>query len=145
MKTNIRRCLLGLAALAVVAPCEAQTPPARRPGQWEVRQGPAGGPPGPAIRICMSAAEANGEFRGLGQGAARGESHCEYTRLSTSTSEVRWRNVCGSGADALTMEGRTYDIRPESFKADMKMSGLGPGGTVHAEARWIGPQCAGSR
>lgn len=144
MNTTLRHSLLGLAALAVLAPASAQTPPARRPGQWEIRQGPAGGPVGPAVRICMSPAEASGEFKGIGKGATA--STCAYERLSTSASEVRWRNVCKSAGDTLTMEGHAYDIRPESFKADMTMSGLGGGaGKLHAEARWLSADCAGAK
>ena len=146
MSTNLRRSLLALAALAALTSADAQTPPARRPGQWEVRQGPAGGPTGPAVHICMRPAEAGGEFRGLGRGAgAPGStfgSACDYQRLSTSASEVRWRNVCRSDGDTLTLEGRAYDIHPESFKADMTLSGLGGrAGTVHAEARWLSSAC----
>ena len=147
MNTKLLHPLLGVLALAVAASASAQTsPPARRPGQWEIRQGPAGGPVGPAVRICMSADEAGGEFKGLGKGPAASPSTCAYERLSTSSTEVRWRNVCKSDGDTLTMEGRAYDIRPDSFKVDMAMSGLGSGaGTVHADARWVGADCAGRK
>ena len=142
MTTNLRRVLLLLAGLAVLAPADATEPTARRPGQWEMQQGVVGARAHPAIRFCMSAAEAGGEFRGIGRGVAAPASTCDYQRLATSASEVRWRSVCRSGGDTLTMDGRAYDIRAESFKADMTMRWPGgAAGTVHAEARWLSADC----
>jgi len=140
---NISHVALGLAVIVAALPLKAQTPPARRPGLWEVHQGPIGGPLGPAVRVCMTAADAGGEFRGLSSSPPFPGSTCEYKRISASASEVRWRNVCKFQGDTLTMEGRGYDIAPEAFKVDMKMSGLGDsaGGTVHAEARWVSAEC----
>jgi hypothetical protein len=132
--------LLGVAVLAVASPSQAQTPPARRPGLWEMRQGPAGVPNLPAIRICIGAADASGDFRPARSGS--GGSKCDYQRISASASEVRWRNVCSYDGDTNTMEGRAYDVKPDSFKQDIQMSGSMGKGTVHVEARWLGADCA---
>ena len=143
MKHEARTILVALAALLAAWPSAAQSPPARKPGLWEVRQGPAGA--GFATKICMSEADAKGDFRGL-RAERSGDSSCDYQRLSASASEARYRNVCKSGGDTLTMEMHAYDIKPDSFKVDTKMSGTDFGsGTLHTEARWLGADCKGVR
>jgi hypothetical protein len=145
VKTDIRHLRIGLAMLCVAALAQAQNPPARRPGLWEVRQGPAGMPlTTPPVHVCMSETEAKGDFRGLNSARAT-PSKCDYQRLSTSGTEVRYRNVCKGQGDAVTMEGRAYDIKPESFKVDMKMQGMGDAGTLHAEARWVKDACPATK
>ena len=141
MKIAIRHLLLGCAMLALVSSSLAQTPPARRAGLWEVRQGPAGMTGLPAIKLCLSAAEANGD---IGSERSKDKS-CAYQRLSTSSSEVRWRNVCKNGGDTMTMEGHAYDVKAESFKADMKMDGSMGVGMLHAEWRWLGADCGSAK
>jgi hypothetical protein len=141
MNIIIRFVLLGLSMLSVVASVDAQTPPARRAGLWEVRQGPAGMKDLPALKLCLSAAEANGD---IGKERMQDKS-CNDQRLSSSPNEVRWRNVCRQEGDTMTMEGRAYDIKPDSFKADMQMSGSMGAGVLHAEWRWLGPDCGPAR
>ena len=142
MKTRIGYLLLGLGALGVALAGAAQTPPARRAGLWEVRQGPAGMTGVPAIKFCLSAAEANGD---IGSENAAKDKSCNYQRLSTSAGELTWRNVCKQGDDTMTMEGRAYDITPERFKVDMKMAGSLGKGTVHSEWRWLGADCGNAK
>jgi len=143
MRAKLNVIVLTFGALLAALPSTAQTPPNRRPGLWEVRQGPAAAG-AYAIRLCMDEAEAKGDFRGLRAGESKDS--CDYQRLSYSASEVRYRTVCKGGRDTLTMEGRAYDITPESFKVDTTMTGLGAAGQkMHTEARWIAADCKGAR
>jgi len=138
MTITVRHLLFGLLVLGVASPGTAQTPPARRAGLWEVRQGPAGAADLPAIKICLDAAQANGD---IGSEKAARDKSCNYQRLSASATEVTWRNVCKHEGDTTTMEGRAYDIKPESFKADMKMGGSMGQGMVHSQWRWLSANC----
>ena len=144
MKMILVPLLFGISVLAVAPPSSAQTPPARRPGLWEVRQGPAGMQGLPAVHICLSPAEAGGDFRPPRSDSAPG-SKCNYQRLSSSSTEVRWRNVCTYQGETITMDGRAYDIKPEGFKQDIQMSGAMGNGTLHADARWVSADCSAAK
>jgi hypothetical protein len=127
--------LLAAALVVSVAAAQAQTPPQRRPGLWEVSM-----PGGTKVNVCITP-EGVKDF--VGNVPPKGKASCDHKVLSSSATELRYRNVCpGPGGGAMTMEGHVYDVTPERMTSDVKMSMAGhEGGTVHTTARWLRPDC----
>ena len=127
--------LLAVALVMMMAAAQAQTPPQRRPGQWEVSM-----PGGTKVNVCITP-EGVKDF--VGNVPSKGKGSCDHKVLSSSATELRYRNVCqGPGGGAMTMEGHVYDVTPERMTSDVKMSMAGhEGGTIHTTARWVAADC----